>query len=125
MFLFGGGGGTLFYSTISNLSVEVVVDGGANDLLSCFYDFDEFVLKIYGFVSNIGGDGGWMGFVKCFCVIGWTGASFIIGVGSIISCFLSLFYVNSGWLLTGCGIFFMCGGGGGFLKWCFVGGFGT
>lgn len=40
------------------MSVEVVVDGGANDLLSCFYDFDEFVLRIYGFEGKIGGEGG-------------------------------------------------------------------
>lgn len=32
--------------------MELIVDGGANEILSCFYDFDELLLKIYGFAMN-------------------------------------------------------------------------
>jgi len=44
-------------------------------LLSCFYDFDELVLRIYGFDDKIGGEGGGGGtvFAIGFCEISLVG----------------------------------------------------
>lgn len=101
-----GGGGMLvkFFSCV--LFSVVDSDGGANEVVSCFYNCSDWMLTS-GLPTGFG----------------------IVFVYSFYSYFCSEtdlpYYSKTYWCWTACGVFLTGGGGGAFLMWCRAGGFGT
>lgn len=63
--------------------MEVIVDGGANDILSCFYDFDELLLNNYDLATN--GLVGEMIFAVTFSgIVCGSSCGIITGVDSVV-----------------------------------------